>query len=77
MSGAMLILLAASQVAALKDLIDARATQVGRHLLNLFEQWQESLFGQDAPSVNQCMWIIREGDRFIQDAYRGQILNRT
>lgn len=77
MSGAMLILLAASQVPALKDLIDTRVTQVGNHLLQLFEEWQESSFGQDAPSVNQCIWVIRESNRFIQDVHGGQRVNRT
>ena len=77
MSGAMLILLAASQVPALKGLIDTRVTRVGCHLLRLFEQWQESSFGQDAPSVNQCIWVIREADRFIQEAHQGQGVDRT
>ena len=72
MSGAVLILLAACQVPALKGLIEPTVTQVGPQLLGLFEQWQESSFGADAPSVNQCLWIIREGDRFIQEAYQGQ-----
>lgn len=77
MSGAMLILLAASQVPALKGLIDGLVTEVGQHLLNLFEQWQESSFGQGAPSVNQCIWVIREADRFIQEAHGRNSVNRT
>ncbi|KAF5724848.1 nitrogen assimilation transcription factor nirA [Fusarium mundagurra] len=53
MSGAMLIILAASHVPALKEFIGSRATLVGSHLEKLFRNWREVSFGGDSPSVDR------------------------
>ncbi|KAH7154001.1 hypothetical protein DER46DRAFT_627941 [Fusarium sp. MPI-SDFR-AT-0072] len=55
MSGAMLIILAASHVPALKEFIGSRATLVGSHLEKLFRNWREVSFGGDSPSVDRSM----------------------
>ncbi|KAF4988109.1 hypothetical protein FGRMN_9975 [Fusarium graminum] len=69
MSGAMLILLAASHVPALKEFIGARATLVGGHLEGLFRNWREVSFGGDSPSVDRSMWLIQQADSYIRDCY--------
>ncbi|KAL5586183.1 hypothetical protein FOBRF1_016053 [Fusarium oxysporum] len=60
MSGAMLIILAASHVPALKEFIGSRATLVGSHLEKLFRNWREVSFGGDSPSVDRINGLIRE-----------------
>ncbi|KAM5369400.1 hypothetical protein ACJZ2D_009014 [Fusarium nematophilum] len=69
MSGAMLILLAACQVPALKEFIGPRATQVGDHLQGLFNHWREISFGVDSPSVDRSLWLIQQADRYIKESY--------
>ncbi|KAK2674381.1 Zn(2)-C6 fungal-type DNA-binding domain [Fusarium oxysporum f. sp. vasinfectum] len=60
MSGAMLIILAASHVPALKEFIGSRATLVGSHLEKLFRNWREVSFGGDSPSVDRINGLVRE-----------------
>ncbi|KAF4969031.1 hypothetical protein FSARC_3685 [Fusarium sarcochroum] len=69
MSGAMLILLAATQVPALKEFIGPRITLVGDHLEKLFRHWRDVSFGGDSPSVDRSMWLIQQADRYIKDSY--------
>ncbi|KAF5640032.1 sugar transporter (hexose transporter) [Fusarium tjaetaba] len=69
MSGAMLIILAASHVPALKEFIGSRATLVGSHLEKLFRNWREVSFGGDSPSVDRSMWLIQQADSYIRDCY--------
>ncbi|KAF4471290.1 C6 transcription factor [Fusarium albosuccineum] len=68
MSGAMLILLAACQVPALKDLIGPRVTRVGDHLEQLFSHWRGISFGADSPSVERSLWLIQQADGFIKES---------
>ncbi|KAK2474374.1 hypothetical protein H9L39_14334 [Fusarium oxysporum f. sp. albedinis] len=60
MSGAMLIILAASHVPALKEFIGSRATLVGSHLEKLFRNWREVSFGGDSPSVDRINGLVKE-----------------
>lgn len=69
MSGAMLIILAASHIPALKEFIGTRATLVGGHLEKLFRNWREVSFGGDSPSVDRSMWLIQQADSYIRDCY--------
>lgn len=69
MSGAMLILLAASHVPALKEFIGNRATLVGSHLERLFRTWRDVSFGGDSPSVDRSMWLIQQADSYIRGCY--------
>lgn len=69
MSGAMLILLAASHVPALKEFIGTRATLVGSHLERLFRTWRDVSFGGDSPSVDRSMWLIQQADSYIRGCY--------
>jgi hypothetical protein len=69
MSGAMLILLAASHVPALKEFIGSRATLVGSHLERLFRNWRDVSFGGDSPSVDRSMWLIQQADSYIRGCY--------
>jgi hypothetical protein len=69
MSGAMLIILAASHIPALKEFIGTRATLVGSHLERLFRNWRDMSFGGDSPSVDRSMWLIQQADSYIKDCY--------
>ncbi|KAG8359591.1 hypothetical protein FVEN_g2831 [Fusarium venenatum] len=69
MSGAMLIILAASNIPALKEFIGTRATLVGSHLERLFRTWRDMSFGGDSPSVDRSMWLINQADSYIKDCY--------
>ena len=69
MSGAMLIILAASHIPALKEFIGTRATLVGSHLEKLFRNWRLVSFGGDSPSVDRSMWLIQQADSYIRDCY--------
>ncbi|KAI8650085.1 Zn(2)-C6 fungal-type domain-containing protein [Fusarium sp. Ph1] len=68
MSGAMLILLAACQVPALKDLISHRVTRVGDHLQQLFHHWRSISFGADSPSVERSLGLIEKADGYIKES---------
>ncbi|OLN88989.1 hypothetical protein CCHL11_06017 [Colletotrichum chlorophyti] len=70
MAGAMLVLLAACRIPALKDMIGPEVLRAGDHLKQLLQGWQGVMGEPRSPSVDQAIRIISESDRFIQDVYR-------
>ncbi|KAF4974833.1 hypothetical protein FZEAL_8294 [Fusarium zealandicum] len=75
MSGAMLILLAACQVPALREIIRSRVARVGDHLQGLFNHWRQISFGNDSPSVERSLWLMQLADRI--DMLWGNILRQS
>ena len=69
MAGAMLVLLAACRIPALRDLIGQEVLAAGDHLRRLLEGWQRVSGDPTSPSVDQSVRIITEADRFIQQVY--------
>lgn len=72
MAGAMLVLLAASKIPSLRNLIGPEVFSAGNHLIQLLQQWQELLGGPPSPSVAQSIRIIDAADRFIKDSLSHQ-----
>ncbi|EEY20357.1 C6 zinc finger domain-containing protein [Verticillium alfalfae VaMs.102] len=72
MAGAMLVLLAACRVPALRELIGSEILSAGEHLRQLLEGWQEVMGEPASPSVEQSVRIIAEADRFIRQVYLGE-----
>ncbi|CEJ80032.1 hypothetical protein VHEMI00238 [[Torrubiella] hemipterigena] len=72
MAGAMLVLLAASKIPSLRNLIGLEVFSAGDHLIQLLQQWQELLGGPPSPSVAQSIRIIDAADRFIKDSLSHQ-----
>ncbi|EGY23569.1 C6 zinc finger domain-containing protein [Verticillium dahliae VdLs.17] len=72
MAGAMLVLLAACRVPALRELIGSEILSAGEHLRQLLEGWQEVMGDPASPSVEQSVRIIAEADRFIRQVYLGE-----
>ncbi|KAK1538744.1 C6 zinc finger domain-containing protein [Colletotrichum costaricense] len=70
MAGAMLVLLAACRIPALKDMIGPEVLGAGDHLKQLLQGWQSTMGEPTSPSVNQAIRIISDVDRFIQEVYR-------
>ncbi|KAK6212216.1 C6 zinc finger protein [Colletotrichum tabaci] len=70
MAGAMLVLLAACRIQALKDLIGPEVLSAGDHLRQLLQGWQGVMGEPTSPSVDQAIRIISDADGFIQDVYR-------
>lgn len=71
MAGAMLIILAACRIPALRDLIERDVLTAGVHLRDLLEGWQAVAGDPTSPSVDQSVRIIGEADRFIRQVYDG------
>lgn len=71
MAGAMLVLLAACRIPALKDMIVPEVLGAGEHLRQLLQGWQAVMGEPTSPSVDQSIRMIGDADRFIQDVYRG------
>lgn len=69
MAGAMLVLLAACKIPALRNLIGPEVLAAGDHLRQLLEGWQRVAGDPTAPSVNQSVRIIADADRFIRQVY--------
>ncbi len=63
----MLILLAAAQIPALRELVLERGPAAGKYLLPLLERWCEIVGDQNSPSVNHSMNIIREATRYLDE----------
>ena len=63
----MLILLAAAQVPALRDMVRDTGPTAGKHLLELLEGWTEVIGGSRSPSVDQSIHIIREASRYLEE----------
>jgi len=57
MAGAMLVLLAACQVPALRGLIGPDVLRAGDHLKQLLEGWQRIGGGPSSPSVDQSVRV--------------------
>ncbi|KAG7147425.1 multidrug resistance regulator 2 like protein [Verticillium longisporum] len=72
MAGAMLVLLAACRVPALRELIGSEILSAGEHLRQVLEGWQEVMGDPASPSVEQSVRIIAEADRFIRQVYLGE-----
>jgi hypothetical protein len=69
MAAAMLVLLAACRMPALRNLIGPKVLVAGDHLINLFECWQRVWGDSSSPSINQSVRVIRESARFIGEVY--------
>ncbi|KAJ9155864.1 C6 zinc finger domain-containing protein, partial [Coniochaeta hoffmannii] len=69
MAAAMLVLLAACRMPALRSLIGPEVLLAGDHLTNLLEGWQRVSGDPSSPSVNQSVRVIRESARFIGEVY--------
>ncbi|RDW80896.1 C6 zinc finger-containing protein [Coleophoma crateriformis] len=69
MTCAMLILLAAIRVPALRDLIRSEATTVGDHLQQLMHRWAQVPGHFQSPSVAQSLQMIWDVHGFIQHEY--------
>ncbi|KAK1968063.1 C6 zinc finger domain-containing protein [Colletotrichum sublineola] len=70
MAGAMLVLLAACRIPALKDMIGPEVLGAGDHLRQLLQGWQGVMGEPTSPSVNQAIRIISDADKFIQEVYQ-------
>ncbi|KAK2043165.1 C6 zinc finger domain-containing protein [Colletotrichum somersetense] len=70
MAGAMLVLLAACRVPALRDMIGPEVLGAGHHLRQLLQGWQGVMGEPSSPSVNQAIRIISDADKFIKEAYQ-------
>jgi hypothetical protein len=77
MAGAMLILLAACKIPALKEVMAAEVVSAGDHLLQLLTDWQAVMGEPSSPSVDQSFRIIEEADRFIRQVYGAGMASRT
>lgn len=75
MAAAMLVLLAACRMPALRSLIGPEVLLAGDHLMHLFEGWQGVSGDPSSPSINQSVRVIRESARFIAEAYGGEPRN--
>lgn len=69
MAGAMLVLLAACRMPALRGLIGPDVLAAGNHLRQLLHGWQQVSGDPSSPSVDQSVRIIGEADRFIRQVY--------
>jgi hypothetical protein len=71
MAGAMLILLAACQLPALRLLVGEEVLTAGPHLTRLIQGWAEISGEPSSPSVDQSVRMICETDSIIQQEYHG------
>lgn len=69
MAGAMLVLLAACRMPALRSLIGPEVLTAGAHLRKLLYSWQQVTGGPGSPSVDQSIRVVGEADRFIGEVY--------
>lgn len=69
MTGAMLVLLAACQLPALRHLVGEEVLTAGPHLTHLIQTWTVALGEPSSPSVDQSVRLICETDSFIQQMY--------
>lgn len=69
MTCAMLILLAASRVPSLRELMRTEATTVGDHLQQLLHRWSQVPSNSQSPSVAQSLQMIWDIHGFIQQEY--------
>ncbi|KAB5578783.1 hypothetical protein GE09DRAFT_560777 [Coniochaeta sp. 2T2.1] len=69
MAAAMLVLLAACRMPALRGLIGPEVLLAGDHLMHLFEGWQRVSGDPSSPSVDQSVRVIGESARFIGEVY--------
>lgn len=70
MAGAMLVLLAASRVPALRGFLGpAELPAAGDHLRRLLGGWQRGVGGPASPSIEQSVRIICEADGFIRQVF--------
>ncbi|KAL1878129.1 hypothetical protein VTK73DRAFT_8009 [Phialemonium thermophilum] len=69
MAAAMLVLLAACRVPALRSLIGPEVLGAGAHLRELLEDWRQVCGEPSSPSVDQSVRVIGEADGFIRQVY--------
>ncbi len=69
MASTMLLLLAASRIPVLKQRLDARVLDAGKHLTKLIEIWMHVHGDAVSPSVRQSLRMIREVDALLQAEY--------
>jgi hypothetical protein len=72
MTAAMLILLAACRSPGLEQSMSARFTALDNHLQRLFESWIQVPGAAKSPSVAQCLQIIKDIDRLLQNEHKRQ-----
>ncbi|KAA8566472.1 hypothetical protein EYC84_009034 [Monilinia fructicola] len=65
MTGAMLILLAASRVPYLRNLLGQDVTNIGSHLQTLIKRWVQIPGDIRSPSIEQSLRMIGEIDVFL------------
>lgn len=70
MTGAMLVLLAACQLPALRPLVGKESLAAGPHLKSLIEGWLRVSGEPVSPSVDQSLRIITEVAGFIEEESR-------
>ncbi|KAK2060653.1 C6 zinc finger domain-containing protein [Colletotrichum caudatum] len=70
MAGAMLVLLAACRIPALRNMIGPEVLGAGDHLRQLLQGWQGVMGEPSSPSVNQAIRIISDADNFIKEVYQ-------
>lgn len=69
MAGAMLVLLAASRIPSLRNVMPPSLLNAGAHLTKLLTSWQHIMGSPDSPSVNQAVRVIGEADGFIKQVF--------
>lgn len=69
MAAAMLVLLAASRVPALRGVIGTELLTAGDHLRKLLASWQQVSGESRSPSIDQSVGIICKADDFIKQVY--------
>lgn len=69
MAAAMLVLLAASRVPALRGVIGTELLTAGDHLRKLLTSWQQVSGEPRSPSIDQSVRIICKADEFIKQVY--------
>lgn len=69
MTGAMLILLAASRLPYLRNLLGQDVTNIGSHLQTLIKRWVQIPGENRSPSIEQSLRMIGEIDVFLHEEF--------
>ncbi|TVY53757.1 hypothetical protein LCER1_G004789 [Lachnellula cervina] len=72
MTAAMLVLLAASRIPVLRQLVGDEVLTAATHLKQLIETWNDIPGQPNSPSIDQSLRLIEEIDGFIQQEYQGE-----
>lgn len=69
MTGAMLVLLAASRLPYLRNLLGQDVTNIGSHLQTLIKRWVQIPGENRSPSIEQSLRMIGEIDVFLHQEF--------